>query len=169
MCETSFGIWCWPSRAHGRRLDAGSLRGRDWTLQCTQSLYRAEVPCYDPGQLGRHSEKSGRNLWTRVLCWTSRKVNVFRERHQPSNLRLFATDECKWLYSYLGARLYEERLFQERGLYPPSWGSAKKVDPCARANSVRTCSGCLASTELTQQSEPKCLYGVARVAGVKRG
>ena len=119
MCETSFGIWCWPSRAHGRRLDAGSLRGRDWTLQCTQSLYRAEVPCYDPGQLGRHSEKSGRNLWTRVLCWTSRKVNVFRQRHQPSNLRLFATDECKWLYSCLGARLYEERLFLERKQLTP--------------------------------------------------
>ena len=35
----------------------------------------------------------------------------------------------------------------------------KKVDPSARVNNARACSGHLALTELTRLDEPKCLYG----------
>ena len=35
----------------------------------------------------------------------------------------------------------------------------KKVDPFARVNSARACSGCLALTEFTRLGKPKCLYG----------
>ena len=43
----------------------------------------------------------------------------------------------------------------------------KKVDPFALANSVRTCSDCLALTKLTWLGEPKCLYveKSARIGG----
>lgn len=134
MCKTSFGIWCWPSRPHGRRLDAGSLRGRDWTLQCTQSLYRAEVPCYDLGQLGRHSKKSGRNLWTHGLCWTSRKVIVFRE---GTSLAICGCSQPMSANDYtavLGPVCMKKKGCPGKEGYPPSWRRAsvfarKKLTP----------------------------------------
>ena len=44
----------------------------------------------------------------------------------------------------------------EKEGHPPAESTEKIVDPFARANSARVCSGCLA---LTQLGEPKCLYG----------
>ena len=47
----------------------------------------------------------------------------------------------------------------EKEGHPPAESTEKIVDPFARANCTRTCSDCLALTELTQLGESKCLYG----------
>ena len=47
----------------------------------------------------------------------------------------------------------------EKEGHPPAESTEKIVDPFARANGARACSGCLPLTKLTQLGEPKCLYG----------